>query len=944
MKRKLLLLFWLSRTNVKLVMVSLTGLIIALSMLAGCLYYLDFSQQEMYLNFFEEEGIEQMVFTFSLSRNARSRKYEVVNAKSFLDEKIDQYGLGQCLTTDPLYPVISLNEVTSFQNQSDRLMISGHFGIDETILEESFAGSRLPVNQTEILVLAPDNTTLTINDKVDLSILNSWDHLENDELIRYEDNYNFSLIVAGIITNSMVKEDSILRDFLPDQGYHFFSSFDNFNLLVQDIEQGLEIDSENFDSKHLFFTTLFKITFDLNNIDQSVVVETIDNLVFVLETGGSDLRISGSSNMVMFKLSSTLLVINTYFLQFLILSVPVLVLVVVLILFSLGLVNEKRHESLALMKNRGISRQFIFLVLFVEIIIVALVATLISAIAGIPLALFIGTSSEFLTFHRDISGLTLVIKPSILQTLLLQGIGFTVLVHLPSMVKLSRSEIIVHEEEASKKKKRKTGILRSRIDILLLFLGLVGMLIFNMFMELLKGSGSLVELLSLLSLFILPFLVITPLLFLIGSIMSYNRFIPLITHYLGHFFWKRNWRLLATTTRNLNVNIKVVTRITLLIAITLSFVVILVSLPVSVQQYNEDGLYYDNGSEISIHLFEETEEKVQDLMTVLRSINGLKTTKVIITWKGDPFHNYFMGIEPDLHEVAHWQGYYDDEPLEMLVSALFASDQNNTVVVDSKVASGEQILLNDTYDVVWTNPGGSHSLEVIPMAFTNYFPGFPRRNQQRNRYYVCKYSFADNITDNPTLGAKRYIWGKVLPGYDPVVVTRQVRDTLDDLISKNQVHSFSKVSSVVEDLEENRLSNFFWLAFNYNFLGALTVILVAVVLFAFARITHNVRGIALGRALGMKYHQLLLLIFAEPLVLFILSGIPGSIIGALLLEGSIVVYGQAFIHGAPLVMVYNVPLLLSVYGLILIVIVITGMITSIVTTRVNVAEALKVET
>ena len=105
----------------------------------------------------------------------------------------------------------------------------------------------------------------------------------------------------------------------------------------------------------------------------------------------------------------------------------------------------------------------------------------------------------------------------------------------------------------------------------------------------------------------------------------------------------------------------------------------------------------------------------------------------------------------------------------------------------------------------------------------------------------------------------------------------------------------------------------------------------------------NKREIALGRALGLKNRQLFLLTFIEPLLLFLLSAIPGTIIGAFILMGLAFFYGSGEFLTPPLVLDFNLPVILSMYGLLITVMVLFGMITSVSTTRASVAEILKAE-
>ncbi|MFW9994650.1 MAG: hypothetical protein ACFFD4_21590 [Candidatus Odinarchaeota archaeon] len=58
-KRRVTVLFWSSKTNLKPIVVSSIGLVIAISILATCFYYFEFTRKDYYLGLFEEEGVDQ---------------------------------------------------------------------------------------------------------------------------------------------------------------------------------------------------------------------------------------------------------------------------------------------------------------------------------------------------------------------------------------------------------------------------------------------------------------------------------------------------------------------------------------------------------------------------------------------------------------------------------------------------------------------------------------------------------------------------------------------------------------------------------------------------------------------------------------------------------------------------------------------------------------------
>ncbi|MFW9990783.1 MAG: FtsX-like permease family protein [Candidatus Odinarchaeota archaeon] len=936
-RRKFGIAISLSRANLKLLFGSLIGIIVALSMLSASLWYTEVSRPEMYLGFFQQEGYDQLRFISWSRLDGGKSVEEIMDLEKFLEQKISQYGLEQLLVKNPFSISSNLHEMTSFQNQIDFQMIRGYYGINDSLLDECVAGSRLPINETEVLVIAPADTTLTINDEVEV-ILNYSDGLTNKF-------HGLNLTVTGIFTAFTIDEDSIIRKLFSLDEYHFILPLDSFIKLVYNIEEDLGGIGE---TKSLDLVNFFTFDIDYRNIDRDRVVESVETLAAFL-----------NEMIMLYKAQKTAIQCDPFFfskftlwtlglyiflIQFLIFSAPVFLLVAVLVLFSLGLVNEKRLKAVALLKNRGFSGRIVFAVLLLETIFIALLAIGTSTVVGLLIAMFTGTSNGFLAFKNDVSGYSLDIAPLPLLLLFITGIAFTFLTHLPSIISLSRSSITSLEKSASKKKKRKLMLLISQLDVILLVIGLLGMIILTIFIELYRKASYQTSSDTLL--FFLPFLTlfafVSPFLFLIGCIFSYNRFIPPGLHLLGRIFWKRDWRLLAKTTRSLSANVKLTARTTLLIAVTISFLVSLVILPYSIQLYLEDSRQYSTGADFTMVLPTLSEDQFEELMTSLEDIDGLNVTRISravfepVTAITGKQRAYFLGIESDFASVAHWKDHYDDESLEELVFTLFNSPFGSATIVDATTA--KTLTLGQALNIPLHL---QESLKIIPVAIANNFPGIVDSWLPENYYIVCRYSQMTNITNLSRLQLEHEIWGNILPGYDKVAVTVQARKTIERLGFDG-----SDLRSVLEDIDQSksgRDTKLTWQAINYSFLGGLAAIIIVFILHAFASITRSTREIGLDRALGMKKHQFFLLMLTEPIIMFILAGIPGGIIGIVLIAGLLGIFGQSLFWGPPFVLNLNLAAIISVYGFILLVMIIIGVTISIVAIRANISNILKAE-
>ncbi|MFW9998285.1 MAG: FtsX-like permease family protein, partial [Candidatus Odinarchaeota archaeon] len=576
-------------------------------------------------------------------------------------------------------------------------------------------------------------------------------------------------------------------------------------------------------------------------------------------------------------------------------------------------------------------------------VLIAILATVIALVAGLPLALVMGTTNGFLRFNAGSDGYVMVFDPALITMMLVLGITFTLLTHVPSIVRLSELSVANLKTEASRTKKRKIKVLLSQFDLVLLATGLLGMLVFTFFIGLFREAGSqeasnLLIFIPLLTLFAF----ISPFLFLIGCILGFNRLISPALNLMSSFFWKFDWRLLATVTRNLSANIKLMTRTTLLIAVTISFLVALIVLPVSVQQYQQEQLYYSNGSDITMTLPVLSEDQNEKLLTSLDGIQGLAVTSVrrglfesfySITGR---YEVYFLGIEPDFASIAHWQAYYDDDTLETLVASLFSSQSSHPVIADA--TTGKQVTLDQSFNIQLRQ---LDSITITPIAITDNFPGIAPNWSPGSYYLVCQYDQIIAITGLSRLQLANEIWGKVLPGYEQEEVLKEFREAVE-----SQGFDGNDVTSSFEELdrlEGRREARLIWQVVNYNFLGGLAIILSVIILYAFASLSRNIREIGLGRALGLKKHQIILLLLTEPVMLFFMTGIPGGTIGLLLLVGLITLFGPILFWGPPFILDLSLPAVVSVYGIIFVAMVIIGMTASVMAARKNISQILKVE-
>ncbi|MFX1537390.1 MAG: FtsX-like permease family protein [Promethearchaeota archaeon] len=931
----------LSGLNLRLTAITLVGLTIGLSMLGATFIHLDSTRVNYYISTLEEVSNDDIRITASGA--FRDGLWDLqLGLRDLVKEKIDEHNLTSGIKEDTHYfPYFGIYD----------LHLIGIHGLNDSILAECVNGSRLPRDQSEVLLYA-ENTTdnpIFLNHPFNLSFRG----------VDYETgqsyDYSIALTVAGLLSASSLANDSILPDVMAayidtNTGHCFINSM-NYSLnLVQTIKTEIEslYSERRFDIKFHFKYVFDPIVVTKDNAIE--IVARIYDFKLVLPY-----RYEGFSIFLgawFFYLELELLKFDVLYPSFLLVSTPVFLIVALLVSFSLGLINEKRQKALVLLKNRGIANQFIFLTMFIETIILAFCSAVFALATGIPLTLFLGSSTGLLAFGRPIDLSKLVLSFRTVQNIFLVSFFFTFLFHLPSLVRLSRLEIFKLAEEAERKNKRKISVLIGKLDVLFLVLGSVGILALFILMNLLKaepaGQAAFITLYP----FIATFLAFSFGVFLIGFISTFNRLLSKIIHKLGSWFWRRDWRALAIATRNLGVDVKVTSRITLLIAATLALVVVFSTLPISIYQHQVDNAFYTVGSEVSYTVRNRNDLRV--IVPALRNIEGFRFTTIneltiynyttLFGGTSSPIGISFMGIREDFTQVAHWRNYYDDEPLEALVSALFNSSELNSVIIDSTTMNREELSIDSNYDITL----GDISLPVSVQGVTNYWPRLINQWSGKDSFFVVRAPVLDaslSFLSHLSYHNIRYsntVLGRVLPGYDKDEVLAAVRLAL---FASGSYNSANLVTVYDFDVlqEDNITTIFFWFLVNINLLAALVIILSAIILFTITRTFRRMQEIVLSRSLGMKFRQIFMIMLAESLVVFLLSGIPGTIVGSVLFFIVFTNLGQSLVTGPALVIQLDLVLIFGYYLLIVLVSVLAGFIASRMTTQANIAKILAME-
>jgi ABC-type antimicrobial peptide transport system permease subunit len=552
----------------------------------------------------------------------------------------------------------------------------------------------------------------------------------------------------------------------------------------------------------------------------------------------------------------------------------------------------------------------------------------------------------FLIFDTSLIPNNVIISIDNLYLIFSLGFIIALLSHFRTIVRLAKSGVSELDQEASKKKKRVQGKFRGNIDIFLLIQGILGTLFLNLIMNILpKANIGTMEgyMIFLPVIFIL--VIFSPISLLIGFVFAFNRFmLPILSH-LGNFFWGKDHRLIAVATRNLAINSRNTRRTTLLITCTISFLMILSIIPNSILLHSRHTEYYHDGSDVQI-IIRPSKFNLSKLSEFASQLNDTPGIDVTLVSRLDYYINEgakwkdfeILGVERNFADVAFWKKNYDDKSLDHFVTLLHSSSQKYPVIIDSVSSRLESLKISDKYAI----NSGSYRVEVTIEDMTDYWPGLILRSGTDDRFLITTRYSLQNLTGAIGFGItilENEVWCKILPGYEADEIIPKIQNITNDF-------GGSYIRATVKRFgfdAESRSGKFFWIIVNFNYLTALGVTLFVIVLFTVTRISSQATELGLSRALGMKYRQIFILMLFEPLLLFLISGIPGGIFGTLLIMSFVNFGAPLFNYGPPLSLSVDIFSIILIYGSVFLIILLSGFITSFMAIRANISQILKVE-
>lgn len=553
-------------------------------------------------------------------------------------------------------------------------------------------------------------------------------------------------------------------------------------------------------------------------------------------------------------------------------SIPMLVLSLFLVYFSIALAEKRKRRITTMMKFRGTSGSQIQAVHISEILSTSIITTVSGMILSIPYSIWIITKEtifnvKFITISGDWY-----------WKLPLIGIVLGVNLNIGSVISLSK--ITINETEYIEEKIKPLWQ-RMYIDLIFVTLSiLIWILLRTIPLEPYIKEGLVFGL----GPFALIFLII-------GSPLILARYFSQFINILSDNIWRVGSNLTVLASRNLRINSFSSSRLTALICIGFMLSIMSLSIPHSLEQNIEQEAYYNVGSDIlitGIDSSNSTQLKLLDNEDI-KGYTEIVETKLYNPISSDEYYSghyinryYFLGINvSDFADVVYWEDSYSKFSIDDIVQSI---KNNKTIGLQNAERLGLGLAIGDNLTLQLKD---DVSQDFIISSDYIYFPKIveriPRYDPYSDSYDFNRVSIVGSIEMVTELGnlygsVSSEILVKVAEGRDITEIANNLRSIF---ISNSEIRIYSAIDNYSTQFNTKEVSLIINLI---EGILIITLICSVVAVLYFSINTLNERNIEIGvfRVFGMTQKQIFRLLLFEIMLIIITGLIYGTIMGFLI--------------------------------------------------------------
>ena len=962
--------------NRRLIFPTIIGLVLALTIV---------SQSGIIIESYREQIFKEIVFQnysefdedislelYSWSRDGTSDPAEFFDVNEYegmLNSSINLADYGEYIDRTKWFCVSEISYWTWYEDEYESRWVDHYGSMISTTSDEFYLRlgeminpvieGRLPVNTSELLLLKPNIASDWYDDLLENITLNSELNITLPRwTIPYEaDQINKTVKIVGIVeytSNRYYYYDSypgqstpVIMDNVTALLWEYFDLNDLWDpfmfLTAHDFMTGLINElSESYSYVELEGRIVCDIFLDRSRFNAYNINDEIHKLQTFIQAFEQTLYQENIYPNLWSPTYYALMQFELTILGLLILlifvSIPVIGIALYLVNYSFRLIRKQKQEQIGILKTRGGSPLQIFTTLIGELIFSTIVAILLGFIAGIFLTDLVMKSTDYLEF----SGISPPVKFSsgLIQTLVIWGIIFALLLNFVRMIRMSRQKIM---ETQVPTETRPPTWKRYYIDVFVFSLGtLIWIAYMALTQSLIFGEGDvdpiMYALLPILSFLVLP----APFLMFFGTIMVISRFFPILISRIADILWKIGGGVNAFALRNIVRHKQAASRAVLLITLALSFSILASSLIFSMDETERLRYYYENGADMMVPMGSSLNETIGEILqsnvSHLESVSGLYQASYYS--HGFTYRSYqFLFVDPQ----SYAQTAFTDPMFQLSQSLSKLSkelDDNHSVILFEGNLREDvtKPKIGDNLTIQFSNETHNRIFSYRIAGTFKYWPTlYPRQWNDFSRYYwmIGSLGMFEELNASSYL---RYTSASYIAKIDSINNVEEATQS---------TYNETGIAPVAPALEYKEYRESFGRKFTLSILNSdlilcIAVSVIGVVMFAFFTYVERGKEIGVERALGMTRFQTAqsFLVEASTILSF------GTLIGVLTGVYFVTMFLQVTQMGEtipPVVVTYPVTLMTQMILGILIVAGIGTVIPAIQATRKDISRILKVE-
>ena len=909
----LILTYELIVSNRRLILPTMVGLIIALTVI---------SQTNVMIDSYRQEIFEEMIF----NQNHAFDGDILINMGQHWDME-DTLDMPSYYTNFDAYRSI-FNQTAELYDYQDRILESQWYSSQEVGFRAKykyeydeywdftwldlycssetefyakitpFLQGSLPENSSEVILIRPEGDPIspweidyenryenfTLNNHVNISVRN-YDGPSINKTVTISgilsyprENDNRVFIGSGESDDKSLSEvnttQNLLKKYLRSyiHGFSLLTEPEMFKELLEELTEGLG--NVNWNGM-----VVGKIFFDHSQMDAYTMEQEMVNLRKFLqgleENYYSENHYAYVYSPIYYNMQFFQMAISSLTVMLLLVSFPVICIALYLVIYSFGLIRRQKQDQIGILKTRGGSSFQIFTVLLGEMI----VSTLIAVIAGFVISLFFADlvmrSSDFLYFL----GTPVPVKATLnsLHSLIIWGLIISLLLNFVRIFRMSRQKIM---ETIIPTEKRPPLWKRYYFDVIMFAIGtatwVILVTLINMPFTDNPGQGYFL-LMSLVTLLGIP----APFMMFFGSIMVIARLFPHLMKILSDFLWRVEGGVNAFAIRNVVRHKQSANRAVLLITLALAFSILSSSLIFSVDETQESSLFYQHGADIVVSTGQTTNDTVLSILE--ENVSDISDVSHMYKTRYETRGIYYKSIECRFVDPSTYALTAFTDPSFGLSDSL---SQLMNIISDNESI----VLYEGNMEAEVTKPSIGDTIE-FDFQSINYTESVPLKIGGTFKYWPSLYPYGWNEPSRnywivgstglyETLNASGYQAYNIESNY---LVKATSHNNIEDIVEDIKNQTSVQVDSPALEYQAYKESfgrSFMLSILNSDLIICAIISVVGVIMFAFFTYVERGKEIGVERALGMTRFQTAQSFLVEALTILSFGTIIGFLTGA----------------------------------------------------------------